>query len=71
VPEVDPAFEICIVGRHILSADLIVKTGSRPAHQSGNVVARLEFADVRSNLLDTAKTLMTLYECARRTARNR
>src|SRR5262249_1377756 len=57
-PEVDPAFEIRIVSGHVLGADLIVEAGSRPAHGGGDVITGLEFADVRSNLLDTAKTLV-------------
>lgn len=59
VAQVDTALEVGIVGGHVISADLVVDAGPRPAHSGHHVVARLEFRDFRTYCFHSSKAFVT------------
>src|SRR5262249_30680573 len=53
------AFEVSVVGGHVVGADKVIQTAARPANRGDNVVPRAEFGDVRPDGFNATKSFVT------------
>src|SRR4051794_39436600 len=58
----DAALVIGIVGRHIVSADLVIEAVARPAHSRHHEVARFELGHIRTHSFNLSEALMPQYQ---------
>src|SRR5215469_682907 len=58
VTQIDSAFEVSIVGSHVVGADQVINASAWAANGSDHIVAGFHFGNVRANSLDPAKTFM-------------
>src|SRR5215471_4303065 len=58
VAQIDAALVIGAVGRHVIRADQVIDALAGPAHGSDDIVARLQFSDIRADSFDLTKTFV-------------